>query len=309
VAQAVIGDVYASDASVKGSVLLAASGTRVLSGSTVTAGAQAAGLRLARGGDVRVCPGTTLTVSASGNGRDLMLGIGTGAVELHYDLGPNADTLVTPDFRILLAGPGTFHVAVSSDMHGTACVRGLTRNTASFIVTETMGDGIYQVHPHDQVWFRSGKVAGAITDMPGDCGCPEPQPVLRAEAPQPAKPPDKPAPTAQAPVIAATTPESSTPAAVPTSADGATHIEVDAPFVYNAIEPAVEPVTLAKVRLSDLPPVMLMMMPVVTPPRPSAPAVAQAPEIQAREPLRAEASPPRRGIFGKVRSFFAAMFR
>ena len=56
-AQVVVGDVYSSDASIKGTIMLAGAGMRVFSGSQVSAGAQSAVLKLARGGEVKVCPG------------------------------------------------------------------------------------------------------------------------------------------------------------------------------------------------------------------------------------------------------------
>ena len=105
-AQNPVGQIYASDATVKGSVELASGGTRVMSGSYVDAGDSTALLKLDRGGEVRVCPHTSLSVATSPSGRDLMLGISTGAMETHYNVLASADSIVTPDFRILLAGPG-----------------------------------------------------------------------------------------------------------------------------------------------------------------------------------------------------------
>src|SRR5512141_1689083 len=76
-----IGEIFASDASVKGAVKLASSGMQVMSGSSVEAGQATALLRLSRGGDVRVCPRTALSISSSHTGRDLMFGVSTGALE------------------------------------------------------------------------------------------------------------------------------------------------------------------------------------------------------------------------------------
>src|SRR4029077_19796228 len=56
-----IGDLYASDATVKGGVRYTPSGLEVDNGSVITAGQPSASVRLARGGQVRICPGTNLT--------------------------------------------------------------------------------------------------------------------------------------------------------------------------------------------------------------------------------------------------------
>src|SRR6201997_603366 len=91
-AQQSIGELYATDASVKGSVILAGSGTSVLSGSSIQAGAQAATLKLDRGGNVLVCEGTKLTINASHTGRELLFSLNSGNLELNFPLGTEADT-------------------------------------------------------------------------------------------------------------------------------------------------------------------------------------------------------------------------
>ena len=135
-----IGQLYASDASVKGSVMLAGSGTSVLSGSSIEAGTQAATLKLERGGSLLVCEGTKLSVTSSQNGRQLLLSLNTGNLELNYPLGTEADTLLTPDLRLLMPGPGTVHVAVRVAPNGDTCVQSLPWNAAAVVVSESMGD-------------------------------------------------------------------------------------------------------------------------------------------------------------------------
>jgi hypothetical protein len=164
-----------------GAVMFA--GNRVDAGSTITAGTDTAVLSLGRNGEVYLCPRSVVSVTSSSNGRDLMLGMNTGSLETHYNLDASINSVLTPDFRILLAGPGIFAYAISVDDHGNTCVGALPGNTRPAIVSELMGSGTYEVKPQEQVMFHSGRLDAADTNMTGSCGCPAPVPVMRASEP------------------------------------------------------------------------------------------------------------------------------
>ena len=192
-------------------------------------------LRLPRGGAIHVCPGTTLSVTPSKSGRDLMLALSTGAIETHYALGAASDVIMTPDFRILLPGPGEFDMAVSADRHGNTCVRALPGNTAAAVVSEIMGNDSYQINADDHVLFHNGRLQNASSTANLDCGCPlRTVPVMRTEAQPPAE-------SASAKLPAATRdppPGRRNAAADPAPAvpSGAA-VEVEAPFVFRAHQP------------------------------------------------------------------------
>src|SRR5207302_3812201 len=163
-----------------------AGGALVMSGSAVSASGRAATLKLDRGGSVHICPRTTVTASTSPSGRELMLAIDSGTLELDYDLGSSGDSVVTPDLRLSIAGPSAVHLAIDVLKSGDVCVASLGRNNAAVLVSELAGEGSYQVRPGQQITFVKGSTGQARTEPGVNCGCPAPAPIVRASTtPQP----------------------------------------------------------------------------------------------------------------------------
>ena len=287
-AQQPLGELYATDARVKRAVILAGSGTSVLSGSSIAAGAQNATLKLERGGNLLVCSGTNLSVNASQSGRELMFSLNSGNLEMNYPLGAAADTLLTPDLRLLLPGPGTIHIAVKVTPQGDTCVQSLPWNVASIVVSETMGDATYQVKPDEAVLFKAGHLSEA-TRTKQNCGCPMSQPIPPTQVAKAAPPP-------------AAEPKPAQPAAMPAPMAQNMHLAVSAPLIFRADDSApdiTDLVATLKLEHNEV----LQLNPVVLPP----PGSKKVQAKQQPETVVAQKE-PRHGFFSKLGAFFATLF-
>jgi hypothetical protein len=306
-------------------------GSRIGSGSSVTASTETAVLHIARGGELHVCPNSTVSVTASKSGQELMFGMSTGTLETHYHIDAGSDAVLTPDFRMLLAGPGDFDYAISTNSHGDTCVRALLGNTASMLVSELMGDRTYQVKPTEQVVFHEGRIDRVSNDVPFDCGCAAPPPpVMRASTvPEPTQvaeaklPPNlqlpsstsgtsraaidpmlPPLPTASRPAMAGPAGSQAQRAAVAPEAAAPVrakkedlHVQIEAPLVFRGSDR-----TRTTTTASNMPP--------GSPAKPNAaptptPAPAPQPKAVAQKP---ESEKEHRGFFGKVKGFFSSIF-
>jgi hypothetical protein len=298
-----VGELFASDSSSSSAMQLAGSGMAVYSGSELSAGIAPAMLKLARGGQVRICPNSGLNVTASGQG--LMLAMGTGALEIEYELKQQAaDVVITPDFNVALVGPGTFHFALGINKKGDTCVKPLAGNSGEITFSELLGTGVYKADANQKMVFRGGKLDGKA-ELTADCGCPAAAPVMRAEAQQPnVKPMDETPKPAEH--VAVASDETTSP--LPADKPGQVHVQVDTPFVFSARSGSGRPYAVAKVQFSTLPNAYFVQErvdPVVL--------VEKQPEVSPKatvETSKPEEKPQKekKGFMGRVKGFFGSLF-
>ena len=288
-----------------GTGTLVEAGSRVASGSSITAKEDTAVLRLSRGGEVRVCPGTTVSVATSANGHDLMLGMGTGSIETHYHLEESSDSVLTPDFRIALPGPGEFNLAIRADSRGDTCVSSQPGSTSSVVVAELLGNGTYEVKPLQGVVFRGGRMQSVEAPL-ATCGCPPPPvPILQASTNSAPQVQDEQASTqlalARPGDISGPVPAPSEQPATgaipddPTKADKAEQLkaQLSTPLVFSGK-------ARAKLKSPPLPLLAAAAMPLTSRPPDPLPAVVvlPPPEPKSRD----------KGFFGRIKRFLGTLF-
>jgi hypothetical protein len=153
-----------------GKAIIAASGA-ITSGSTTTA------VVLPHRGTLRVCASTTVKLAAdsavpSGETPGLMMALDHGAVEASFATGRNADVLLTPDFRILIGGPGAAEVKVRLGQRGDTCVDNPGADAPYVLVTSVFDGNVYRVQPGQRVMFQHGSLTEVVDQEKEPCGCP-----------------------------------------------------------------------------------------------------------------------------------------
>jgi hypothetical protein len=232
-----------------GKAIIAASGA-ITSGSTVTQ------VLLPRRGTLLVCASTTVKLASdssvpAGDTPGLMMALDQGAIEASFATGRNADFLLTPDFRILISGPGAVDVKVRLGQHGDTCVDNPGANAPYVLVTSVFDGSVFRVQAGQRVMFQHGSVHEVVDQEKEPCGCP----------PAP-KPGSNEFPLAQSAGLAPM------PAPKPSPAHPAgAKPQVSEPLVYKSASAAPQPATVAPLE----PAPSATASPVATPPqKPSA---------------------------------------
>lgn len=157
-----------------GKALIAVSGS-------VTSAGQTTRVILPHRGELHVCALTTVKLAAdssisSGDAPGLLLAMDHGAVEMSFAAGAatlrNADVLLTPDFRILISGPGAAEVKVRLGSQGDTCVDNAGANAPYVLVSSVFDGGAYRVQPGQRVTFQHGSLHEVVDQEKESCGCP-----------------------------------------------------------------------------------------------------------------------------------------
>lgn len=144
---------------------------------TVTSGSSTTDVTLPHRGTLRVCASTAVKLAAdtsvpASDTPGLMMALDHGAVEASFATGRNADILLTPDFRILISGPGAADVKVRLGEHGDTCVDNPGVNAPYVLVTSVFDNGNYRVQPGQRVMFQHGSLHEVVDNEKEPCGCP-----------------------------------------------------------------------------------------------------------------------------------------
>jgi hypothetical protein len=216
----------------------------IASNGTVTSGATTTVVALPRRGTLNICTATTIKLASdsgvpSGDAPGLMMAMDHGAIETSFAAGKNADMLLTPDFRILIGGPGAINVKIRLGQGGDTCVdnpRGSGEGAPYVLVTSVFDGRLYRVQPGQRVMFQHGSMDAVVDQEKEPCGCPpapaETQgndfPLAQSEglaptaAPKPAAAPRKGKATQAPPLVYNAGESNPTVASLPGQADGTT---------------------------------------------------------------------------------------
>jgi len=155
----------------------------ITSSGTITAGDATAQVTLPYRGTMHVCASGTvkLAADASASSDDvpgLLIALDHGAVEMSFAASDararNADTLLTPYFRIMIGGPNPADVKVRLGEDGDTCVDNAGANAPYVVVSSVFEGGLYRVQPGQRVMFEHGSLQTVVDQEKEPCGCPPP---------------------------------------------------------------------------------------------------------------------------------------
>lgn len=180
VAQTPIAYVPVEGAKVSGALEVANGKAAIGSSGTITAGDKAVHVTLPDRGEIQLCSTTTIhlatdrSVTTSQGG--LLMALDRGALEARLGTGKFSDVLMTPDFRILVSGPGSADLRVRVNAKGDTCVENHGDNAPYVTVSSLFDGGAYRVQSNQRVLFEHGSLHDVVDHEREACGCPAASP-------------------------------------------------------------------------------------------------------------------------------------
>jgi hypothetical protein len=153
----------------------------IVASGSISSGTETTQVTLPHRGLLRVCASSTVKLAVdssvpAGESPGLLMAMDHGAIEASFATGSNADILLTPDFRILIGGPGAADLKVRLGHQGDTCVDNAGMNAPYVLVSSNFEDGAYRVQPGQRVMFQHGSLKEVVDQEKEPCGCPPPAP-------------------------------------------------------------------------------------------------------------------------------------
>jgi hypothetical protein len=171
-------------ATVTGGLEIHAGRAFIAASGTITSGSQTTLVIMPHRGEMRVCAMSSIKLAAdsssgTGDTPGLLMAMDQGAIEMSYasmaDM-KNADTLLTPDFRIMIGGPGAADIKIRLGSQGDTCVDNPGANGPYIVVSSVFEGGAYRVQPGQRVMFQHGSLHEVVDEEKEACGCPPSEP-------------------------------------------------------------------------------------------------------------------------------------
>jgi hypothetical protein len=172
------------DAKIPGAAAEVTGGMQVYNGrafiansASITAGGQTTDVVMPYRGTLHVCAGSIVKLTTDANvpaGEipGLLMGLESGAVEASFATGRDSDLLITPDFRIIIGGPGAAEIKVRLGPAGDTCVDNPGANAPYVVVSSVFEGGAYRVQAGQRVMFQHGSLHEVVDAEKEPCGCP-----------------------------------------------------------------------------------------------------------------------------------------
>lgn len=166
-------------ASVTGPIQAANGSAFITSSGEIAANSGTVRVTLPYRGTMNVCANTNVKLSVDtsvppSQVPGLLIGLDSGALEASFAIVKDSDIVQTPDFRILISGPGAADVKVRLGPKGDTCVDNPDANGSYVLVSSVFGGGVYRVQPGQRVMFQHGNLHEVVDDEKEPCGCPPP---------------------------------------------------------------------------------------------------------------------------------------